>query len=120
MTHDDVVDVLAKVAAYDQRTVGQADVLAWHEALSDVDRSAALTAVTRHYRESTDRLMPAHIRRLARTIRDERRRLGAKAAPRELPSRFETDAERDDRMARGVAEVQAVLNGLVKKWSMPS
>lgn len=118
MNRTEVATVLIKVTAFDLRTVGEADVLAWHEVLADVDLADALAAVTRHYRDSTDRIMPAHVRRLARAVKDDRRRLEAKAAPRQLPGRFETDEERDARLARGVTKVRAVLDALAGKWSM--
>jgi hypothetical protein len=57
-------EVLARAAAYDYRTVGESDIRAWHDALSDLDVDACGRAVVAHYRESTDRLMPAHVRRL--------------------------------------------------------
>lgn len=66
--------VLAKAAAFDRRTVGDTDILAWHDALSDLPTADCLTAVTEHYRESTDWLMPAHIRRIANDLDRARRR----------------------------------------------
>jgi hypothetical protein len=119
MNNSEIAKLLALAASRDQRTVGDADVLAWHEDIGDLDFDDAREALRRHFRESTDRLMPAHIRRLVRTIREERRRLEAKAAPRQLPGRFETDTDRDARKARGMAKVRAVLDTLAGKWSMP-
>lgn len=66
--------VLAKAAAFDRRTVGEADILAWHDALGDLAAGDCLTAVTEHYRESTDWLMPAHVRRIADDLDRARRR----------------------------------------------
>ncbi|MET8908370.1 hypothetical protein [Micromonospora sp. NPDC004551] len=62
MTLDEAAAVLAKAQAYDRRTVGEADIRAWQEALADVALADALAAVTAHYRDSTDWLMPAHVR----------------------------------------------------------
>lgn len=109
MTPEEVVDVLSKCAAYDQRTVGEVDVMAWHEILARVELSDALDAVRRHYGESRERAMPADILKLSRISRDERRRIESRAAPLALPSRFETDDIRDERLRRGVAEVIAAL-----------
>lgn len=109
MTPEDVIDVLTKAAAFDQRTVGQADVVAWHEVLLKVDRADALAAVTRHYTESCDRLMPADVLRHARAIREDRRGREKAAAPLALPSRYESDEERDVRLERGLAQCKAVL-----------
>lgn len=72
MTPADTARVLAKAAAFDQRTVGAADVASWHEVLHDLDVADALAAVTTHFRETTDRLMPAHIRRIALSLASQR------------------------------------------------
>lgn len=72
--------VLSKAAGYDRRTIGEADVRAWHEALTDIPIGDALEAVARHYRAGTDWLMPAHIRRHAAEIDLERRRTARLAA----------------------------------------
>lgn len=104
--------LLAKAAAVDQRTVGEADVRAWQEILAAVDLPDALTAVTRHYAETADRLMPAHVIRHAKAIRADRQRLEAKTAPRQLPSRFESDPNRDSRISHGLSTVRNVLEAI--------
>lgn len=75
ITPADAARILAKAAAIDQRTVGDADVLAWAEILADLEYADALAAVTAHYAESAERLMPAHVRQHARAIARERRRI---------------------------------------------
>jgi hypothetical protein len=72
MTPEQTGQILAAAAARDARTVGLADVLAWHEDIGDLDYPDALAAVSRHYRDSTDRIMPAHVRRIAAEIQRER------------------------------------------------
>jgi hypothetical protein len=114
VTRAEVVDVLAKCAAFDRRTVGEADVMAWHEVLADLDRDEALAAVTAHYRDSTEWLQPAHIRRLARTAREERRRAIGHDV-RALPSRFEDDWTRDVRVREGVAQCRDVLAAVMAR-----
>lgn len=84
----DIANVLAKAAAFDQRTVGQADILAWHEALHDLDAADALAAVTRHYATSEQRIMPVHVRRIATDLARERHRIA-----REEQERRELEAE---------------------------
>jgi hypothetical protein len=64
--------VLAQMQTYDQRTVGEHDVIAWHAVLSDAPFEDCQEAVRRHYAEQTDRIMPAHVRRLVRDITGER------------------------------------------------
>lgn len=73
MTPGETARVLTKAAAYDQRTIGEADVLAWHEAIGDLDAADALAAVTRHYANSDQRVMPVHVRRIATELRRQRR-----------------------------------------------
>lgn len=109
MTPEDVIDVLAKAAAFDQRTVGQADILAWHEILQKLDRDDALAAVTRHYAESRERIMPADVIRHARSFREDRRGREKATEPRALPSRFESDEERNLRIKEGVAHCKDVI-----------
>jgi hypothetical protein len=64
--------VLAKAAAFDNRTIGDANLLAWHEILGDLDVDDCLDAISQHHRESTDYLMPAHVRRIALKLRKDR------------------------------------------------
>lgn len=109
----EVALVLTKAAAYDRRTVGEADAKAWHEVLSDVELVDALAAVARYYRDETAWLMPAHLRRLARTCRDERHRLeGRRPEVLALPSRFEDDDDRALRVKRGMAGLRPILDAI--------
>lgn len=73
MNIEEIGAVLAKAAGFDNRTIGQANLLAWHEILGDLDLGDCLDAITAHHRESTDYLMPAHVRRIALKLRAERR-----------------------------------------------
>ena len=72
MTPADIARLLGMCSAYDQRTVGQADITAWHHALGDLAVERAAEAVVEHYRNSRDRIMPADVRRLAREIGNRR------------------------------------------------
>lgn len=72
MTPVEIGMLLAKAAAYDARTVGKADVAAWHEALHMLDYGDAMAALVDHFRESTERLMPVHINRRVKAMRAER------------------------------------------------
>lgn len=73
MTPGDTGRVLAAIAARDQRTVGHADVLAWHEDIGDLDYADALAGVSHHFRTCDARIMPVHIRRYAVARAAERR-----------------------------------------------
>jgi hypothetical protein len=109
VNHEEVIDVLAKAAAFDNRKVGEVDVLAWHEVIGRYEAGEALQAVTRHYGETRDRLMPADLIRHIKAIREDRRRRAQHSAPLALPSRFEDDEERSLRIKEGVAHCKDVL-----------
>lgn len=81
MRIDETAEVLTKIAAYDRRKLGQADVRAWHAVISDVEKDDAMAAVERWYAEETDWMMPAHLRRIVRDIVRERASAAAKWAP---------------------------------------
>lgn len=64
--------LLAMIQTFDRRTVGETDIVSWQSLLTDVDLADAQEAVRRHFAESTDWLMPAHLRRAVRDIERER------------------------------------------------
>lgn len=66
--------LLTVIASYDRRQLAEADVHAWHEALGHHSAHDCREAVTRHYRTSTDWLMPAHINRLVIAARNDAHR----------------------------------------------
>lgn len=73
MTTDEVIDLLTFMASYDRRTVGEADVKAWYLAIGDLSFGDAMGAVAKHYgRDSTDWMMPKHVRDGVKAIRAER------------------------------------------------
>jgi hypothetical protein len=66
MTDEEIGDLLAVIAGYDRRTVGESDVDAWARALDDpripnMGLTECVDAVVLHYRETTDFIMPSHI-----------------------------------------------------------
>ncbi len=69
MTPSEAVKILALAAAFDQRTVGEADARAWHAVLADLDFPEAQEAVRAHYAETKERLMPADIRQRVKLAR---------------------------------------------------
>lgn len=62
MTPADTAELLTFAAAFDRRTIGKADVLAWHTVLTDITLQDAKDAVTAHYGRETRWIMPADIR----------------------------------------------------------
>lgn len=145
MTPGDCARVLAAAAARDLRTIGEFDVMAWQQDIGDLDYTDALESVSRHYRQTRDRIMPADIRALCDTIDRERRKAVRQeaerraiateanvqrrdrstevatladtaaarwtSAPLALPSRFEDDPDRAERVTDGIATARAALPG---------
>jgi hypothetical protein len=65
--------LLGFAASYDNRTVGEAEVIAWLQAIGDLPFDDARAAIAAHYgSESTERLMPGHIRRGVKAMRRDR------------------------------------------------
>ena len=72
MNAEETGHVLAKCASYDRRKIGDADVLAWYQAIGDLACDDCIAAVIAHYSDTTDWIMPAHIRRRVYAIRNKR------------------------------------------------
>jgi hypothetical protein len=74
MTHDEVVDLLTAISAYDNRKANPASVLAWGKAaeLGRWTLQEALQAVHEHFSENPDYLMPAHITARIKATRQDR------------------------------------------------
>lgn len=53
--------LLAVVQAFDRRTVGESEVIAWQAALRDTGFDDARDAVIEHYRDHREWLMPADV-----------------------------------------------------------
>lgn len=66
--------LLADVARRDRRQPSEAMVAMWHDALDDVDFRDAKDALALLNRETTDYLMPAHIRQALKRVRADRAR----------------------------------------------
>lgn len=63
MSKVEIALLLSLMAAYDQRTIGDADVEAWHSSAQYAhwDATGAKRAVAAHYAETRKRIMPADI-----------------------------------------------------------
>jgi hypothetical protein len=81
MNRPEAATLLALCSAYDRRTVGDSDVMAWADALDDIRLADATEAVKGHYRNSREWLMPSDVRAAVRRLRDER--IGNAAIPPE-------------------------------------
>lgn len=114
MTHHDVALLLAFMAAYDQRTVGDADVEAWH-LVAQAGRWTlpyARRAVVEHATTATgDRLLPGHI---TRAIRARREAASASYRLREWPQ----DMTNTDEQARWQDQQRAAhVATVMDKWA---
>jgi len=72
MTPDEALEALATAAAYDRRTVGRMDGLAWSKALDDLAVRDVIDAVHLHYRDHREFVMPSDLRTLVRVVRADR------------------------------------------------
>ncbi|MBH1939244.1 hypothetical protein I5Q34_34155 [Streptomyces sp. AV19] len=81
MTPAQTAELLAFCAAFDRRTVGRADVLAWHTVLGNLDFDAARQAVAAHYSSETRWIMPADIITAVRAVRRDRLERHTEAEP---------------------------------------
>ncbi len=117
MNLDETIALLALAAARDNRTPSEAMALAWHEDLDDIDYDVAREALRRHFRTSTDYLMPVHIRQLAGEVVRERRRAIREANE----ARLAIEAAEVDRGALEdrPAEVVAFVREQAKKFALP-
>lgn len=97
MNGSQVALILAKAQAFDNRTVGETNIGAWQEALEDVDFEQAMTAVTEHYRDSTDWLMPSHIVKKIADVKFQQRIKLKAAGPCDFPSGLDLKQEAEYR-----------------------
>lgn len=75
-------ELLGFAAVYDNRTVGEPDIIAWLEAIGDLPFDDAHAAVAAHYRnEPGTRLMPAHVLHGVKAVRRARIEREVIAAP---------------------------------------
>lgn len=113
MNLEETAAVLAKAAGFDNRTVGDANVLAWHEILGELDIRDCLRAITLHHSDSTEYLMPAHVRRIAEKVRSERQELEFRDQQHRELEAYRADAgaltDRSEEIQAFVAEVRGVL-----------
>lgn len=72
MNLSETARALALVQAFDQRTVGDADVIAWQSLLPDAALADVEAAVRQHYAAETVRIMPAHVLRAVAEIEKTR------------------------------------------------
>lgn len=113
MDRGDAAELLGYCAAFDNRTVGKVDAVAWAASLHDVPLDDDTTAaVARYYGTAPERpgdrlwIQPHHVRAGRLAIRQER--LGTTLPAYEIPDGLETGAEF---VARRRAQLDAVAAG---------
>jgi len=90
-------DLLTFIAVYDNRRFDDATVVAWQTILTDLTDTDCRTAVMGHFAESTEYLMPAHIRRGALQAERDRRRILREAHEADQKAIEAADPSRRDR-----------------------
>ena len=115
-------NALALAQAYDNRTVGEMNVRAWHAILSDLEAADVMEAIRRHYAETDAWVMPAHIRRAVADIELERARAArrwapgqAGVAPEDALPEIEGPALSEAAIAGMPPELRAFLNKLAEE-----
>ena len=95
MTLDETIDLLATCAAYDRRTIGKTDAVAWHAVVCDLPFADAQQAVFAHYSESREWIMPADVRQ---RVKRKQRDLADRGRIRELldPAAYRAEVEQAD------------------------
>ena len=83
MTSDEVWDLLELIASIDRRKVGLTDRQTWRTVSGDLPPPTRMAAVTGDYADSTDWLMPAHVRTRVKAMR--RYRLAREIVPAPPP-----------------------------------
>lgn len=81
MNRSQTAQVLTKIAAFDRRTIGEADVLAWHDVLEPMPFEDCMLAVTAHFTESRDWCMPSDIVGRVKKIHSERLKAAGSLSP---------------------------------------
>ena len=118
MNPADVPRLLAMAAARDNRKRNDAMAVAWFQDLGDLAFDLAVEAMNRHYRTSTEYLMPVHIRRLAEEIDRERRR-DARLQREAIAAQREQLAIDSRPLADRSAELQQLVRETAEKLSTP-
>lgn len=112
MNRAETHDLLAFIAAYDNRRFDDATVLAWHPIVADLPFGDCRRAVTSHFASSDAYLMPVHVRRGALETNRERRRLEREAAEHQERLAIEADPTRRDRSEETRALIATLRDSL--------
>jgi len=100
-------DLLGYAAAFDNRTVGDAEILAWLDAIGDLPFDDARAAVAAHYgADPNSRLMPGHVRQRVKAMR------GARLAREVMPAPAPELTDDTIRYRESIfASIESIANG---------
>lgn len=116
MTKAEVAKLLAIVQAFDRRTVGEADVTAWHEVarLAGWRPEHAFRAVTEHFSSGGEWLTPGHV---TDRIRAARRDISRRIFTRDItpPAELGADLQAELRWRRET--VPAIIDRHLDDWA---
>lgn len=72
MRISDTAQVLARIAVFNNRTVDELVIKAWHEILEPYELADCLRAVTEYFQSSKEWIMPADVLSLVKGYREDR------------------------------------------------
>lgn len=107
MNRAEVAALLTLAAAYDRRTIGEAEVLAWHAIVDDLSFAEGERALRAHYAETERFAMPSDVRKRAIV---ERRRRHELAHSERVAIETRRERQTPDEIAAGIAKVVAALD----------
>lgn len=136
MNITETTNALALAQAFDNRTVGEVNIRAWHSVLSEEDATDVMTAIRDHYAGTTEWIMPAHILKGVREMAARRERAeqatgwapGQAGVPKDQPmpelkprAPYEqlTEAELTPEVADLIRSVRAMLPEGSRETLMP-
>lgn len=88
MQRSETAQLLGLMSTFDSRTTGEADVAAWADLMAATALQDAVEAVKTHYRQSTNRIMPADVLKGVQGLR--------KGRLERADATFEPDCDPDD------------------------
>lgn len=123
MTSDEVWDLLEIIASIDRRKLGLTDRQVWEGLIGDLPAADAQAAVTAHYRETREWIMPADVRTRVKAMRRDRlAREIVPAPPPEVaddPARFRETLKADLRAIADGKAIPKAIGGPVREDDPP-
>lgn len=112
MNRSETAQLLTKIAAFDRRTIGEADVLAWHEILEPYPLAQCLNAVRAYFAETREWCMPSDVVQRVKAERSERLRWAGTITAN--PAAYENSGDPDAYQRELRAVIDAVASGRIE------